>query len=103
MDSLNVVLRPLLEVLYYAISIYTWLVIAMAILSWLIAFDVLNRNSQFVRLVGGFLWRVTEPALRPIRRVLPRMGALDISPVILLLILFFLQRVIVELIIRIST
>ncbi len=102
MDSVNVVLRPLLEVLYYAINIYTWLIIAMAIRSWLITFDVLNRNSQFVRVVGTFLFRITEPALRPIRNILPKMGALDISPVILLLILFFIQRMIVELIIRVS-
>lgn len=97
MDSLNIILLPLLEVLYYAIDIYIWLVIAMAILSWLVAFDVLNRSSQVVRTVGQFLWRITEPPLRPIRAILPNLGGIDISPVILILLLFFLKRVIVML------
>jgi len=103
MDSLNVVLHPLLKVLYYAVDIYIWLLIAMAILSWLVAFDVLNRHSQFVRTVGQFLWRITEPALRPIRRILPNLGGIDISPVILILVLFFVQQVIVELLLRTAT
>lgn len=103
MDSLNVILQPLLKVLYYAIDIYIWLLIAMAILSWLVAFDVLNRHSQFVRTVGQFLWRITEPALRPIRRILPNLGGIDIAPVILILILFFLQQMIVELLVRTAT
>lgn len=97
MDSLNIVLLPLLEVLYYAIDIYIWLVIAMAILSWLVAFDVLNRSSQVVRTIGQFLWRITEPPLKPIRAILPNLGGIDISPVILILFLFFLKRVIVML------
>ena len=99
---MNVVLRPLLQVLYYAIDVYIWLLIAMAILTWLVAFDVLNRRSQFVQTVGRFLWRITEPVLRPIRRILPNLGGIDISPVILILILFFLQKMIVELLIRLG-
>ena len=103
MDSLNVVLQPLLRVLYYALDIYVWLVIAMAILSWLVAFDVINRRSQVVNSIGRFLWRSTDPPLRPIRRILPNLGGIDVSPIILLLILFFLQQMIVELIRRTAT
>ena len=103
MDGLNVVLQPLLRVLYYAVEIYVWLVIAMAILSWLVAFDVINARSQVVRTIGQFLWRVTEPALRPIRRILPNLGGIDISPIILILLLYFLQQMIVELMIRTAT
>ena len=103
MDSLNVVLQPLVRVLYYALDIYVWLVIAMAILSWLVAFDVINRRSQVVNSIGRFLWRSTDPPLRPIRRILPNLGGIDVSPIILLLILFFLQQMIVELIRRTAT
>jgi YggT family protein len=103
MDSLNVVLLPLLRVLSIAIEIYIYLVIAMAILSWLVAFDVLNPRSQVVRTVGQFLWRVTEPLLRPIRRILPNLGGIDISPVILILALYFLLGMIGELTVRLQT
>jgi len=103
MDSINVVLQPLLRVLYYGIEIYIWLVIAMAILSWLVAFDVINPRSPLIRSIGQFLWRVTEPVLRPIRRILPNLGGIDISPIILILALYFLQQVVVELIVRTAT
>lgn len=103
MDSLNVVLLPLLRVLSIAIDIYIYLLIAMAILSWLVAFDVINPRNQLVRTVGTFLWRITEPALKPIRRILPNLGGIDISPVILILVLYFLQQMIFELALRLQT
>ena len=67
------------------LDIYTWIVIASAIASWLVAFGVVNTRNQVIRWVIDFLYRITEPALRPIRRVLPNLGGVDISPVILLL------------------
>ncbi len=79
-----------------AIDLYTWVVIASAIMSWLVAFGVVNTRNQFIRMVVDFLYRVTEPALRPIRRVLPNLGGVDISPVILLLLLFFLRSLLWE-------
>jgi len=103
MESLNVVLLPLLKVLSIAIEIYIYLLIAMAILSWLVAFDVLNPRSQIVRTIGTFLWRITEPALKPIRRILPNLGGIDISPVILILLLYFVQQMIFELALRLQT
>lgn len=78
------------------IDIYTWIVIASAIMSWLVAFGVVNTRNQFIRMVVDFLYRVTEPALRPIRRIMPNLGGVDISPVILLLLLFFLRSLIAE-------
>jgi len=87
-------MRALLDVILFALELYMWLVIAAAILSWLIAFGVVNTRNQAVAMIGEFLYRITEPALRPIRRVLPHLGGIDISPVILILIIILIQRVI---------
>lgn len=78
------------------IDIYTWVVIASAIMSWLVAFGVVNVRNQFIRVIVDLLFRVTEPVLRPIRRILPNLGGVDISPVILLLGLFFLRSLLWE-------
>jgi YggT family protein len=78
------------------ISIYVWLLIAQAVLSWLVAFVIVNRYNRVVATIGDFLWRVTEPLLRPIRRVLPDLGGIDISPVILILLLWFLRNLMFE-------
>ncbi len=87
-------LRALLDVVMLALNLYTWLLIASAVISWLIAFNVMNTHNDFVRAVWDFLYRVTEPALRPIRNILPNLGGIDVSPIILLLIIFFIQQVI---------
>tara|TARA_B100000242_G_C42814386_1_gene378583 strand:- start:216 stop:482 length:267 start_codon:yes stop_codon:yes gene_type:complete len=76
-----------------AIDLYIWLVIIGAILSWLVAFNVINTSNQLVYLVLDFLYRITEPALRRIKRFLPNLGGIDISPVILILGLIFIQMV----------
>ena len=78
------------------IDIYTWVVIGSAIMSWLVAFGVVNVRNQFIRVIVDLLFRVTEPVLRPIRRLLPNLGGVDISPVILLLGLFFLRSLLWE-------
>jgi YggT family protein len=80
------------EMLIMVIGWYIWLLIASAILSWLIVFNVLNARNQFVDRIGDFLYRITEPALRPIRRFVPYIGGVDISPVVLILLLIFAQR-----------
>jgi YggT family protein len=74
-----------------AIGFYVTLVIIQVVLSWLVAFNVVNTRNRFVYLVGDFLYRITEPALRPIRRLLPQMGGIDLSPVVLILGLYFLR------------
>ena len=89
-------MRALLDVILLALQIYVWLLIAAAILSWLIAFNVVNTRNQFVAMIADFLWRITEPVLRPIRAIMPNLGGIDISPVILILIIFLIQNVIVR-------
>ncbi len=74
------------------ISIYIWLLIASVILNWLVAFNVINTGNRFVYVVGDFLHRITEPALRPIRNILPNLGGIDISPVVLILALIFIRN-----------
>ena len=78
------------------ISIYIWLLIAQAVLSWLVAFGIVNRYNRVVATIGDFLWRITEPLLRPIRRVIPDLGGIDISPVILILLLWFVRNLMFE-------
>jgi YggT family protein len=87
-------MRAFFEVIDIALSLYIWIVIAMAIFSWLIAFNVVNTRNQAVAMIGDFLYRITDPALRPIRNILPNLGGIDISPVILFLIIIFIQKVI---------
>ncbi|MGH6883300.1 MAG: YggT family protein [Hypericibacter sp.] len=76
------------------IKLYSWVVIGSAIMSWLVSFGVLNTRNRFVYQVGDVLYRLTEPALRPIRRVVPTVGGLDLSPVVLLLLLYFIRLVV---------
>jgi YggT family protein len=73
------------------INLYIWVIIISAILSWLIAFNVVNTNNRFVMTVADTLWRLTEPALRPIRKFLPDLGGIDVSPVILILLLLTVE------------
>ena len=87
-------MRALFEVIDIALSLYMWIVIIMAIFSWLVAFNVVNTRNPAVAMIGDFLYRITEPALRPLRSVLPNLGGIDISPVVLFLIIIFIQRVI---------
>jgi len=87
---------PLIQILLYAIDIYIWLVIISAIMSWLVAFNVINTGNSFIYQIGRALYQLTDPALRPIRRFLPNLGGIDISPVILILLLYFLQMLLVQ-------
>lgn len=82
----------LLELVATVIQLYMWLIIIQVILSWLVAFNVVNTSNRFIYLVGDFLYRVTEPALGPIRRFLPNLGGIDLSPLVLILLLAFLQN-----------
>jgi YggT family protein len=87
-------MNPFLWLIDTVITLYIWILIAAAVLSWLIAFNVVNTRNPVVAAIGDFLYRVTEPALRPIRSVLPHLGGIDISPVILILGLLFLRNLI---------
>jgi YggT family protein len=87
-------MRALFLVIDLALELYIWIIIAAAIFSWLVAFSVVNTRNQVVGMIGEFLYRSTEPALRPIRSRLPNLGGIDISPVVLLLIIIFFRYVI---------
>ena len=88
-----IIIDPLFRIIIIAVDLYIWIVIIGAILSWLVAFNIINMSSHHVRTIVDFLFRITEPALRPIRRIIPNFGGIDISPVLLILGLFFLQMV----------
>lgn len=87
-------MRAILEVILLALDLYVWIIIASAIFSWLYAFNVINARNQFVGMIGNFLYQLTEPVLRPIRRYMPNLGTIDISPIVLILLIFLLQRII---------
>ncbi|CAA7621540.1 MULTISPECIES: YggT family protein [Magnetospirillum] len=95
---MSIILEPLLTVIYFALELYWYIVLATVIFSWLLAFGVINTYNHAVRTIGDVLNRLTEPALRPIRRWIPDFGAVDLSPVALWLILLFLQMVVQKLI-----
>ena len=80
-----------INTLLFIISIAWFLVIASAIFSWLYAFNVINVNNQAINMIGRSLYQLTEPLYRPIRRVLPDMGGVDLSPLVVLVILYFIQ------------
>jgi YggT family protein len=82
---------PFINLINTVISLYIWVLIIGAILSWLVAFNVVNTRNRLVYTIGEVCYRLTDPALRPIRRVLPNLGGIDISPVILILLLVFLR------------
>lgn len=84
-------MRALLEVIQIVLQLYVYALIVSAILSWLIAFNVVNVRNDFVRGIMNFLYQITEPVLRPIRNRLPAMGGIDISPIIVILLIMLLQ------------
>ncbi|MEO1719229.1 MAG: YggT family protein [Pseudomonadota bacterium] len=85
----------LLNFIQYLITLYVYVILASVIFSWLVAFNVINPSNQFVRTLWQTLDAVTEPVFRPVRRMLPAMGGLDLAPLVVLLGLFFVQSVII--------
>ncbi|WP_306119008.1 MULTISPECIES: YggT family protein [unclassified Roseitalea] len=86
----------LINTLLFALDIYTFIVIGAIIFSWLYAFNVINTSNRFVSMLGEFFYKATEPVLRPIRRFLPDLGGIDISPIILFVGIYFLRQIIVN-------
>ena len=84
-------MRALFLVIDLALELYIWIVIAAAIFSWLVAFHVVNTRNQAIGMIGEFLYRITEPVLRPIRNLMPNLGSIDISPIIVILIIIFIR------------
>lgn len=89
-------MNSLLILIDTVLNIYIWLLIASAIMSWLVAFNVINTSNRIVYAIGDFLYRITEPALRPLRRILPNLGGIDLSPVVLILLLIFIRNLLWE-------
>ena len=94
---MDVIIPPLIALISTVIELYIWIVIAGIVASWLVHFGVINTSNRFVYLVLDFTHRATEPALRPIRRILPDLGGIDASPVVLFLLLYFLKDILVRL------
>lgn len=91
MNAGTAILSAILEVTYAILDFYIWVLIIGAVLSWLVAFNIINTRNRLVQVVGDFIFRITEPLLHPIRRMLPAMGGLDLSPLVLIFIIYFLQ------------
>ena len=87
-------MRAVLDIVLLILDLYWWIVIAMIIMSWLISFNVINTRNQFVEAVWRILNQLTEPVLRPIRRIMPNFSGLDISPIIAFILIFFIDQVI---------
>ncbi|ADZ68694.1 YggT family protein [Polymorphum gilvum] len=89
-------MRALLDVVLLVLNLYTYVIIASAIFSWLYAFNVVNPRNQVISMIGQMLYNLTEPLLRPIRRFMPSLGGLDLSPIVLLLGVFLVQNIIIR-------
>jgi YggT family protein len=86
----------ILQLVSTVITLYIWALIISAVMSWLVAFNVINTQNRLVYMVGDFLYRITEPVLRPIRRFIPMLGGIDISPIVLILGLVFARNLLFE-------
>ena len=78
------------------LSLYMWVIIIQVVLSWLVAFNVVNTRNRFVYAVGDTLYRLTEPVMGPVRRLLPNLGGIDISPIIVLLLIGFARKLLAD-------
>lgn len=88
-------MRAILDVVLIVLQVYSWVVIAAVVLSWLIAFNIINLRNDLVAMIANAVYQLTEPLMAPIRRYMPNLGGLDLSPLALLLGVFLLQRIIV--------
>ena len=89
-------MQSLLELILIIIQLYIYAIIISIVISWLYQFNVINTNNRFAYIISNFFYRVTEPLLTPIRRRVPNLGGIDISPMILILGIFFLRNLLIE-------
>lgn len=99
---MNTILIPILQVLSVALNLYWWVVLVAVIMSWLVALNMINTHNQIVRSIGNFVHQLTEPVLRRIRRVVPSVGNVDLSAIVLFLLIILAQQIIAQLIFRLS-
>ncbi|MEQ8194640.1 MAG: YggT family protein [Rhodospirillales bacterium] len=93
---MDVVVGPVFRIVITVIDLYMWVVIIGVIVSWLIHFNVINTSNRFVYLVVDSLYRITEPVLGRIRRFLPNLGGIDLSPLVLILALILLKDILIQ-------
>ncbi len=98
---MDVILIPFLQLVLAVINIYVWIVVAGVVLRWLTAFNVSNTSNRFVYMIGDFIYRITEPLLRPIRNILPDMGNIDLSAVALILMLWFTESILIQIMMKV--
>lgn len=89
-------MNAIIFIIYQILNFYWWIVILSAIFSWLYAFNVINSSNDFVNMIGRFLYQLTEPVYRPIRRFVPNLGGIDITPIIVLFAIMFLQYLLIH-------
>jgi YggT family protein len=87
-------MNMLIDIIYILLNVVWWIIVIQAIMSWLIAFNVINTYNDFVSQIWQALDKMTRPIYAPIRRIMPDFGALDLSPMVVLLILFILMNVV---------
>lgn len=99
MPVINAFFLSALEVIYSLLNLYIWVLIVGAVLSWLVAFDIVNRSNRFVSMIGNVCFRLTEPVLCHLRRIIPMIGGMDLAPLALIFIIWFIQSFIRHLVI----
>ncbi len=99
---MDVIVSPLIALVSTVFELYIWVLIVGVVASWLVNFRVLNTSNRVVYLILDFTHRATEPALRPIRRILPDLGGIDVSPIVLILLLYFAKDILVRLLIKLA-
>jgi YggT family protein len=87
-------MTAIFQILYVLLNVIWWIIIIQAVMSWLIAFNVINTHNDFVRSIWQALDKMTEPLYRPIRKIMPDFGALDLSPMVVLLLLYIVTNII---------
>ncbi len=100
---MDVIAGPVLKLIITVVDLYIWIIVIGVVLSWLTAFNVVNTSNRFVYMVSDFIYKITEPALRPIRNILPVMGGFDLSPIALILILILLQDVLINMAVKFAS
>ncbi len=103
MDAILILLVPFYHLIDFLLELYIWVIFISVILSWLVMFGVINYSNRFISVLGDLMFQITEPALGPIRRKLPRLGGIDLSPFALILAIVFVREVLFRVMVYITT
>jgi len=100
---MNTILIPILTVISVALNLYWWVVLIAVIMSWLVQLNMINTHNQIIRTISNIVHQLTEPVLRRIRRVIPSVGNVDLSAIVLFLLILLLQQIIAQLMFKLAT